>query len=595
MEQAPEGTELVVLNENGEPEPLATETATAIIETGVAWWCPAGVQPGGAGCVSGSSLNNLFTAIAGGTYEGDGTIYISNAYTDIDEGTAIIFDNSDFGDLADLGALTVQGGWDTVAGTVNGRTTFTNNAVDFVWYYDLTINDLTFVDLPYGLWIEGYGTTDGTTFTPADVAINDVTVQGFDGAYFGVYVNSQGDISLNNVAVSNTETGADLRTMPDADVTVTNSSFTENGEGLYITTFPMMNNGPEAASQEVTDPGEETPWGTITLSNVIASNNDFYGAMMLSASDVNISNSVFSYNGALAEEGGGGGLGIWMLLPGTISLDHVDASNNNSVGMQALYMPFFLSPQSGAEAAEPGPLPLPMAMTMTVVCSTFNNNTELGFWLESWDPAATVDFIDTEATGNGELEVLIENAAFTEQTLGSCTTVPVTPPQALPLRYIAVGSGEPVTLDCVHYSGTVLVLPSGDKAIYYCQATGSANAKSLAAGELPGALGSGLTYVSAMEVGLENGGPVQILPDGSIKVAFQVPEGVDPASLAILFWDPEREDGAGEWVELPADAWYDSLYDPTDGRQVLIGPRLGQNGRFETIVNFTGVFALVDR
>ncbi|MBL8097766.1 MAG: hypothetical protein JNK81_01215, partial [Anaerolineales bacterium] len=50
IQSLPEDTTLVVVDENGEALPLASEEAAETIELADPRWCPVGVAPGGAGC-----------------------------------------------------------------------------------------------------------------------------------------------------------------------------------------------------------------------------------------------------------------------------------------------------------------------------------------------------------------------------------------------------------------------------------------------------------------------------------------------------------------------------------------------------------------
>src|SRR5215208_5131870 len=60
LTQVPQGTEVVVLDENSNPLPLSTEEAAEIVQVIDPMWCPAGVLPGGAGCsISFGSISSL--------------------------------------------------------------------------------------------------------------------------------------------------------------------------------------------------------------------------------------------------------------------------------------------------------------------------------------------------------------------------------------------------------------------------------------------------------------------------------------------------------------------------------------------------------
>ena len=130
----PEGTDVVVLDENGNALPLASTEAAEIIATGDPMWCPDGVAPGGAGCTGGSvtisggasdtGLANDMLFLAQDNCQGStpaawcggaGTIYIA---ADYDTDNEIWWPSLDIDDYEVairryyFGDLTIQGGWD---------------------------------------------------------------------------------------------------------------------------------------------------------------------------------------------------------------------------------------------------------------------------------------------------------------------------------------------------------------------------------------------------------------------------------------------------------------------------------------------------
>src|SRR5690606_34889701 len=50
IESLPEDTDLIVLDEDGEALPLASEAAAEVLGGGDPQWCPVGVTPGAASC-----------------------------------------------------------------------------------------------------------------------------------------------------------------------------------------------------------------------------------------------------------------------------------------------------------------------------------------------------------------------------------------------------------------------------------------------------------------------------------------------------------------------------------------------------------------
>ena len=155
-------------------------------------------------------------------------------------------------------------------------------------------------------------------------------------------------------------------------------------------------------------------------------------------------------------------------------------------------------------------------------------------------------------------------------------------------------------------SGAVLILPNGDRATLVCPVSGEATLESLTDSGLPGVLPPGRTFVSGVDVGLTEGGvPLQVIFDGGfITLSFPIPDGWADASLAVLYWDPVANGGAGGWVELPPYAlqpdgtpMVHSLHpgaEPPDGMEILGGVRV-VGGSVKIAVNFPGIFVLAAR
>jgi hypothetical protein len=304
LAQVPEDTELVVLNVEGEAEPLATEEATEILETGDPIWCPAGQAPtsGANGCTdSYATFEELIAALeadaSSGTpvYVGSGTIYVEATYIGND-GAQIVFDGSVLTNLSNGGStLTMQGGWNGDEGT------------DFDINTDIVGTSLADVSVVFVNWT-------------GNIVINDFDIQNTsDGAGFGLFIDTDGAITLDNVSVNNTTAntsgfgeGAELYST--GDINITDSEFDENqGNGL-----------------------QATSGGNITLTNVSAVYNTLTGAYLDSclygfstpglcdgAGNISVTTSVFNNNGFN---------GLVTNAGGNTTLDTVQASNNGLNG-----------------------------------------------------------------------------------------------------------------------------------------------------------------------------------------------------------------------------------------------------------------------
>jgi hypothetical protein len=87
LAQVPEGTDLIVVDAEGEALPLATEEAAEAIVTGDPQWCPVGVTPGSASCSGdkdsfngGSALTDLIQWLKDNTPSVAGVIWIEGSY-----------------------------------------------------------------------------------------------------------------------------------------------------------------------------------------------------------------------------------------------------------------------------------------------------------------------------------------------------------------------------------------------------------------------------------------------------------------------------------------------------------------------------------
>jgi hypothetical protein len=178
------------------------------------------------------------------------------------------------------------------------------------------------------------------------------------------------------------------------------------------------------------------------------------------------------------------------------------------------------------------------------------------------------------------------------------------PEESKPVNIVEVPfkDGAPVQQDCATYSGTVLMLPDGTWVKFGCPFEGSMTLEGLLEEELPGPLGAGTEFVSAITYGMTDmaGLEVTVNPDGTITLKFKIPEDSNARAYDILYWDTSANSGAGAWVTLPQykigqpQAVALNPGDPEDGRLITSGVK--QKGEYVTVtVNFTGTFVLVAR
>lgn len=341
LEQLPENTEIIVLDEEGEALPLATQETEQIIMEGDPMWCPVGVTPGGAGCTASTTsfatmLTNL-TAMYGATGPSmAGVIWISENYNSNTHDFGVTTFNISGSTLLSMKdyALTIQGGWTEVGKTIN-----VNNPSEFVgamlliddWNAPVTINDIMISNsASYGLWV----------ITTGNVVLKNVTAE--DNGNYGARIENDGGTGSN--------------------VTVTNSKFNDqiNTGGLYITTKGTVtikdltannNNGSGAYIQNqnadtpksITLAGTNTfngnnssglfisSIGVITLNNIIANDNGYDGATV-SNNNTNATNAGIKLTGTNVF-GNNTNSGLSIESKGAVTLNNIYANSNSAYGV----------------------------------------------------------------------------------------------------------------------------------------------------------------------------------------------------------------------------------------------------------------------
>lgn len=351
LEAAPEGTEVVVLDENSEVVPLASQEAAAIVAVTDPMWCPAGVLPGGLGCTTNfaspqaliDDMDNANPATTASFYEQDGIIYFTadpgGAFV-LTAGGGSALSTGDYNVLKQFN-LTLQGGWNGISGAgsvISGQTNFGTNRVQIgssgnPWAGNITINNFS---------INGVVDNAGLiVYTAGNINLNSVNSQ-----------NNTGNTgNLGNGAYLNNTTGS-------GDVNVNSSAFNNNTQ-----------NGLRVVSN-----------GNIALSGVTADGNAKRGTQLdntTGSGDINMSSSTFNGNGT-----SGIYRGIEAHSNGNITLvDVVAGTGNTSDGA-------LLDNSSGSGA-------------VTVSSSTFSGNDRRGLDVLSNQNITLFGVITGENTSSG--------------------------------------------------------------------------------------------------------------------------------------------------------------------------------------------------
>jgi hypothetical protein len=304
LSQLPEGTDVVVMNESGDPISLASQEAVNIVQITDPMWCPQGIAPGGTGCTANfadsqaliDDMDNSDPATANSIYEQNGIIYFTvnpgPGSFRLVRGSGLALNAADY-DVLKSYDLILQGGWNGIIGagaTFTGLTDFGVNpliigsSLTNPWGGNITLNNFTF---------SGVSTTNAiTVFTAGNITLNNVTA----------------NLTVNPT-LSPLPRGARLdNTSGSGNVTVTNSTFNQNtNEGLFVQSN-----------------------GVITLVNVVANQNGGYGADVRNGVN-GTSQDVFVVNSTFSNNTGRDGLRVESL--GNVTLINVTAQNNNNDGV----------------------------------------------------------------------------------------------------------------------------------------------------------------------------------------------------------------------------------------------------------------------
>ncbi len=571
LAEAPDATGLLVIDAAGEPQPLATVAAADALADSDPVWCQAGHVPsddliGGTYCTPPQTTVGALVSALGAdpiTYSGVGTIFFTTAY-----GTDDVYLHGADPRLSALTSLTLDG-------------------MDFAFSVPIEVtgwaSDVSIVNLIMDL--TGYGTpaaglrveTDGT------ILVDGVSVTGSGGGAYLDNVGGTGGITVADSSFStNSWTGLEART--SGSILVHGVVATGDEYGAYLDASA----GTGGVSVDNSDFSDST-FGGVTARTAA-------GDITLDFVTADDSTGAGSYGAGLATTGGGeirvgggsfqgsAGRGLWIEASGAVALNSVTASGNDVHGATIHNL--------GACDAAP--------LTATIDGGTYQNNTGGYGVLAVLGPAGTFTVSGAPtAGGNGVGDFFAD--------LNPCP-VCEEKPEGKPFNVVHVPEtgGPPVALDCIAYAGTVLILPDGTRTTLVCPVSESATLESLSAAGLPAPLPTAREFASGLHLSITQGGnPLPVIEGGGyITLAFANPIGLQAASLAVLYWDPSLNSGAGGWVELPA---YALLPDgspmphrlhpeamPDDPMRILGGVHLvGQY--VKVAVNFPGVFVLATR
>ena len=289
LEQAPAETEIVVVDAEGQIEPLASAEAAEIVAAADPIWCPSGVTPqdGAGGCSpSSTKLTDLITWLTANDPNQAGTIWIEKTYDSAFEGVAgFTLNGGSFANF-DTHALTIQGGWNGLGTTTVDTSVPSTFSGDYLWI----------------------------TNWQAGVTLNDILVDGASSD--GIYILTSGDINLENVESSNNTNGN-----PFSSVAGANLNNTSGSGDITLTGTNTFNNNSGVGLLASSN-------GNITLNAVTASQNGSAGAGLNNAGgsgDITLTGTNI-FNGNTVQ-------GLLVGSRGNISLNNVTASQNGWYGV----------------------------------------------------------------------------------------------------------------------------------------------------------------------------------------------------------------------------------------------------------------------
>lgn len=444
LEQLPEDTDMVVLDESGEALPLASQKAAEIVVSADPYFydtngtkysfMPIDGCEGIQNCTESDTPIQAAVDAFGDNSNATGNIFVEAGTYDNED----VWINPKSGNFTNLTGLIGAGSGKT---TINGYLnvlrlnnpfilqgfTFNNGSVSFDTVHDVTVSDVVVNntgDFGNGLEIDE---------TTGDVTIVDskFTVANLDGSGAALY-DVQGDITIED------------------------SEFSSEGRsGLNI-----ENEGQEESSQ-------------ITLTNVTATGGpDKFGVAVMSMSDVSVNGGTFS-----------GGDGAGFAVTGDVLIEGGEFTSE--------------SEGSGIRLMVDG--------NATIKDANIHDNLT---GITNHMVTKTFTLCDNIFFGNG---VNVEHQQV-PGAFGECSPVVV----SNPVSGVYDPSGESAPVLYTVFSQTQT--------------------------QLPGALGDGNTFASAVNVELTEQGAAR--ENLTFKLVFPIPDGMQAADLAVLFWD------GSQWVEV---------------------------------------------
>ncbi|CAG1001721.1 hypothetical protein ANAEL_03015 [Anaerolineales bacterium] len=566
LEQLPEDTALVVVDEEGEALPLVSTEAAEVLAAPDPYFTAGGTTyrflPSGADCsayAAGTCFTSdtpiqdavVYLSTTLNTKPDDGNIYVeSGTYTEnvFVDGFAWTTAGGDIPDyLGIIGAGSGVGG-STLTGSFSilGMNAFTLSG--------FTVNadsgDAIYVDGQEGALeladLEVIATMDEATGISVWSYHGDVDLTNVSSTTRGTGLRisaDDGDVNLNGIDMSGNSFDGAVVDAWNGSLTVQQSNFSGNGgSGLFAGALA----------------------GDVTLSNATANGNSGSGAI-LSGYDITVNGGEFSKNG------NGEGVGLFLFSFNNLTLNNVTATENEGSGFMGggpgtatinggnfsgnLFdgMDVFanggvtLNHVTASDNMRSGALV--DGDSINVLCGSYTGNDDYGLELDG-----NADLRGPILTGNTDGEYNLWSGTVTSGPCGKQVEAKsgeeggergYKPQNNL--------SGEPPVCN----GEKKVLLGTGDGFGIFQNLCGlDFQLEEVKTGILPGVLPGGFVYIAGMDVGISSGEQVvEELPvGGKITLKFPIPTGADEASLAVLFWN------GSTWVEVTGGKAVDGFY-----------------------------------
>ncbi len=599
FEQAPQ-TDIIILDDQGDPLPLTSQTASVVAQVADPMWCPAGVLPNGSGCSANfSSFSALLSDMKTNstTYAKDGVIYLekpgaggfSNNFILSDADTSL---GTAYDTLKAFG-LTIRGGWNGgTTSTFSGQSTFNQTFLQVgssanPWGGVLTVQDIIF-DAP---------SSSGLTVYAPSVTLNNVQSSRSTG--HGIVINQAGTVVLNNVVSDrNSSSGVYVNgTGVGSRVTVNGGTFTRNSRygieilnGFMVTqTPPAFGSGGSAntlggslistpsptatktatftatntATFTATNTATETPTNTATFTATntatFTPTNTATFTPTETATETPTSTATFTPTETATETP----TSTATFTPTETATETPTSTATFTPTETATETPTNTATFTPTETATETPTstvtftPTEIATETPTSTATFtptetatetptNTATFTPTETATETPTSTATFTPTETATETPTNTATFTPTSTQAVILRSAPRRTPVPPALPGQpLIPVTGGSLIKIDCqgsVNYT----LQPDGTRIIFNNLCSYNATIDSVPAEGLAHPLPENSLYLNGVSVSVLNSvANVSVLPDGaSVLVEFILPAGVRSTSLSVLFWDGSK------WIEL---------------------------------------------